>query len=177
MFTDSLNKSWGADYSCVAFMDLDGTLTDGTVTYDGANISRSFNVQDGHWIDRAYDSEILSIIVTSSKITRDIEQRVHVLGVPILSTYRLYKDNRQMDKSELPVVKDILAGTAITAHIGDDVNDHNLLLAVDFPYITKNSTEGLKNLWKGSLGAMTLPSGGNGAVSTYLHKLIQLTSP
>ena len=167
-FTDDLDTVWESYPAIVAFMDLDGVLTDGTVIYNGYAISRSFNVQDGHWMNRAsQEYPILPVIITSSPLTADIRQRVDVLKVPIFSTYA-----KSLDKIELAFVDEVLSSGLATAHLGDDINDHNLLLEVDYPFIPENATTGLLSKWE-AVNFISVPRGGHGAVSTYMFTLIE----
>lgn len=165
--TDDTGASFSlVDVKLIAFMDLDGTLTDGTVCYDGETVSRRFNVQDGRSINEAKTVGILPIIVTSSPLTMDIVKRANWLNIPL---YSAYKTN--VNKSLLPIVRDALAGDFITAHIGDDINDLILLNMVNFSFVPSNVNPSI------SLNESTerlLSSGGMGAVRDYMNYLINV---
>lgn len=151
----------------IAFMDLDGTLTDGNVIYDGEKVSRKYYLQDGHALSAAKQYGIHPIVVTSSPITKDIEQRFRWLQIPVFSNCTL-----KLDKALIPEVA-LLMENFDSAHIGDDVNDEQLLRCVDHAFIPSNHNPMLRNILDkvGINYTLLTASGGNGAIRDYIKLL------
>lgn len=171
LMIDSLGIEFCIDNAAklIAFMDLDGTLTDGTVLYDGQHTARRFNLQDGHAINEAKGSGIVPIVVTSSPITSDIKQRIGWLDIPVFTSHG------KTGKLMIPTVCDLL-NNFDCGHIGDDLNDLSLLTFVKHPFIPSNANPKLGiSLDKIGIKYTKLESsGGNGAVRDYLYELISI---
>lgn len=164
---DSIGTEFSvANNELIAFMDLDGTLTDGTVLYDGKRTSRRYFLQDGHAIGEAKRKGIFPIVLTSSPLTPDIKQRFSWLDIPIFCNLKR--------KSNFYFVWKHLFDEHTTAHIGDDLNDLEFMLHVDHKFIPSNANPQLGiNLEKLGINYIKLQSsGGNGAVRDYLQTII-----
>lgn len=109
-------------------LDCDGVMTDGSLYYaaDGTELRR-FNVRDGVGIKALIHAGIEVAFLTAST-TEAIAHRARALGVRHCLT-------GQEDKlGALTALCDMLGiGLAQTAHVGDDVNDLELLRAVGVP--------------------------------------------
>lgn len=157
----------------IAFIDLDGCMTDGTALYDGTKIARSYSLQDGHAINYAKNRGILPIVISSSPLTPDIEQRLWWLEINGIFDC--------VDKANNKFVLDLIERYP-TSHIGDDLNDLELLQKVDYPFIPKNCNPqlGIKlgiNKMPYLKKLTTLSSyGGNGAVRDYMYKLVEIAN-
>jgi 3-deoxy-D-manno-octulosonate 8-phosphate phosphatase (KDO 8-P phosphatase) len=65
----------------VIFLDVDGVLTDGNITYDsfGREV-KSFNVKDGYGIVRALNSGI-DVVVISGRFSSQVEKRLSLIHI------------------------------------------------------------------------------------------------
>lgn len=109
-------------------LDVDGTLTDGTITVSGGQFVRSFSVLDGQGIKTLQQLGVKVAIITAAKKqygVADIELRAQSLGINLL-----YTD--VTDK--LAVLKEIIDANGITlpqvAYMGDDLADLSVMQAV-----------------------------------------------
>ncbi len=106
----------------VIFLDVDGVLTDGNITYDsfGREV-KSFNVKDGYGIVRALNSGI-DVVVISGRFSSQVEKRCRELGIEKLF---------QGVADKLALAEDILRREGLTfesaAAMGDDIPDLPLL--------------------------------------------------
>ena len=101
----------------VLFIDVDGTLTDGTI-YMGAKgeIMKAFSVKDGHGLRHIHDQYgVIPVILTGRK-SMIVKHRCKELGISNI---------HQRVKDKVSVIKDYenLFTNCIFAYIGDDVND------------------------------------------------------
>lgn len=100
------------------FTDIDGTLTDGKISYDiFGNDIKHFNVKDGTSIKKLISNGILVILLTGRK-GRQNKQRAKELGIKYL--FQNVKDKKQFILSYVRkynlLIKD-------GAYFGDDIND------------------------------------------------------
>lgn len=144
-------------------MDVDGTLTDGTLNYsDKGEIIKSFNVKDGLGIKRLRDNRIIPVIITgrTSKSTalrckelkiehcfQGIENKLQILE-KLVSKYGL-------NKNEI-------------AYIGDDLNDLLIMKQLSFSAAPFDAVDEVKNTAK----FICRNNGGHGAVREYIDYII-----
>ncbi|MCI7404756.1 MAG: HAD hydrolase family protein [Pyramidobacter sp.] len=136
-------------------MDVDGTLTDGSVFIDAAgNEFKRFDIQDGMGMAlfRKAGGKVAWISGRFSAVT---ELRARELHVDFLA-------NGVAEK--LPVLRKIAAEAGVTAgeviFIGDDVNDRECVRWAGLGVAVANAVPALK----ASASHVTQRSGGNGAI-------------
>jgi 3-deoxy-D-manno-octulosonate 8-phosphate phosphatase (KDO 8-P phosphatase) len=148
-------------------IDVDGTLTDGGITYDGNGIeSKTFNVKDGLAMVSWQRLGGKIAIITGRKSTL-VEKRMNEINVTHL--YQGIKDKPSQ-------IETILKQENLTHHecaaIGDDMNDLVMLKNAKYsfapydanPFIYKSVTHPLQQ------------KGANAAVATMIEQLITLNN-
>jgi 3-deoxy-D-manno-octulosonate 8-phosphate phosphatase (KDO 8-P phosphatase) len=110
----------------IVFMDVDGTLTDGIIGYDGTGDSRHFWIRDGLALQWARDLEVLPVAI-SGRSSRAVELRLqdlhveHYLGI----------------QDKVAVAERVLRREKVTwqecVMVGDDLPDVPLLKRVGWP--------------------------------------------
>ncbi len=98
--------------------DVDGVMTDGSVTYDQNGIEyKTFNVKDGHGLVRAEKSGFITAIITARN-NGTVKHRAENLNIT-----ELY----QGQKFKLPALEEILKkynlGFENVSYMGDDLPD------------------------------------------------------
>ena len=101
----------------VAF-DVDGVMTDGSVTYDQNGIEyKTFNVKDGHGIVRLNKSGFITAIITARN-NGTVQHRAENLNITEIYQGQKYK---------LPALEEIMQKYGFTyenvAYMGDDIPD------------------------------------------------------
>ncbi len=146
-------------------LDVDGTLTDGKITYtQNGDEVKSFCVKDGlaiaSWIKLG--KQVAIITGRSSKI---IERRAKELGIE-----HFYQGIH--NKKE--VLEDLLKSLNLTmknvASMGDDLNDYVMLNHSKLSYVPHNASEHVKKI----ATEVLLANGGDGAAREMIEKLIVL---
>lgn len=147
----------------VIFLDVDGVLTDGTISYDiyGREVKR-FNVKDGYGIVRALNSGI-EIVVLSSRFSSQVEKRCRELGV---------KEVYQGISDKLSFAEEFLEKRSLsfdeTAAMGDDLPDLPLLRKVRVSGAPADAVPQVKVL----VDFISRASGGRGAVREFMDFLL-----
>lgn len=98
--------------------DVDGVMTDGSVTYDENGVEyKTFNVKDGHGIVRANKSGFITAIITARQ-NGTVQHRAENLHITEIYQGQKYK---------LPALEEIMAKYGFTyenvAYMGDDIPD------------------------------------------------------
>lgn len=98
--------------------DVDGVMTDGSVTYDENGIEyKTFNVKDGHGIVRANKSGFITAIITARN-NGTVQHRAENLNITEIYQGQKYK---------LPALEEILSKHNLSyenvAYMGDDIPD------------------------------------------------------
>jgi len=143
--------------------DVDGVLTDGGLYYDenGGEIRR-FHVLDGLGIQNLMEEKVQVCIISRSS-TKSIAHRSRVLGI----TYCYLGV-----KNKLDTMKDLLIELNLSfsevAHIGDDLNDLELMTNVGLPITVPKAVNEVKNIAK----IITKKNGGDGAVREITDMII-----
>lgn len=145
-------------------LDLDGTLTDGGIYYtDEGTELRKYFVQDGFGIQLLHKAGFATCLITQSD-TPGIARRAERLKIP--HAYFGIHD-------KLPVLKKICAALGIgldaVAHIGDDLNDLELLQAIGLPLAPANARPEVK----AAAAYVTEAAGGQGAVREICDLLLR----
>ncbi|TCS64053.1 KdsC family phosphatase [Varunaivibrio sulfuroxidans] len=160
---DDLKKK--LQYIKVLSLDVDGVLTDGGMYFDDhGGQMRKFNVKDGMGIKLVQRAGIEVCIITAST-TPSIRHRAESLGIE-----RAYLGVRD----KLGTLREICAKLGVTldqvAHIGDDINDVDVLRAVGLP-LTVNDAVAAVN----AVARYVVPrSGGQGAVRYVCDLLVEV---
>lgn len=102
----------------VMAFDVDGVMTDGSVTYDENGVEyKTFNVKDGHGLVRAERSGFITAIITARK-NGTVKHRAENLNIT-----EIY----QGQKFKLPALEEILKkynlGFENVSYMGDDLPD------------------------------------------------------
>lgn len=144
--------------------DVDGVLTDGGLYYDekGSELRR-YNVLDGMGLKRLQAIGVRVCIITQSA-TGAITSRGERLGVDYCFT--------GVD-DKLPRYRQLLDELALTpdetSHIGDDVNDLELLQAVGVAVTVPAATAPVLRACR----FITAKGGGNGAVREFAEAILE----
>ncbi len=144
-------------------LDVDGTLTDGKITYtqNGDEI-KSFSVKDGlaiaSWIKLG--REVAIITGRSSKI---VERRAKELG--ITHFYQGIHNKKEVLEN---LLKELNLTMENVASMGDDLNDYVMLKASKRSYVPSDASAYVKTIATEVLTA----KGGDAAVREMIEKLI-----
>jgi len=144
-------------------LDVDGVLTDGSITYDkeGNNLI-TFNVHDGYGINFALANG-LSVGVITGRKSEAVKHRIKDLGIKDffngaidkVTPYEKIKQKYNLSDDEI-------------AYIGDDILDIPVLQRVGLPIVTKNARIETKKYAK----YITQEKGGNGAVREVIDMIL-----
>ncbi len=135
--------------------DVDGVMTDGSVTYDENGVEyKTFNVKDGHGLVRAVKSGFITAIITARN-NGTVEHRAKNLN--ITEVYQGCKD-------KLSALNEILAKYNLkyenVAYMGDDLPDICILEKAGLACCPKDAVEEVKRI----CNFKSLIDGGRGAV-------------
>ncbi len=145
--------------------DVDGCLTDGGITYGNHEDEeyKTFNVKDGFGIVSWIKLGGKCAIITGRK-SNVVERRAKELGV-----HYLFQDV----KDKKAILQEILEKEALgfehVAAIGDDLNDMNLLDAVQLSFAPNDAVDFVKNRVK----IVLANCGGKGAVREMIDHVIK----
>lgn len=146
-------------------LDIDGTLTDGSLHYDAeGRVMRTFNVRDGVGIQRLMAAGIEVAFVSAGRAGA-IQHRAEHLGVHHVHT-------SVHDKLETirDIARQLGLGLDEVGHAGDDLNDLKVLEAVGAPMTVADGIDAAKRLAL----YVTEREGGKGAVREIAELLIEL---
>lgn len=135
--------------------DVDGVMTDGSVTYDQNGIEyKTFNVKDGHGIVRANKSGFITAIITARQ-NGTVQHRAENLHITEIYQGQRYK---------LPALEEIMAKYNFTyenvAYMGDDIPDICILEKVALACCPKDAVKEVL----GVCNFISSINGGRGAV-------------
>lgn len=145
-------------------LDVDGTLTDGKITYDNkGNEFKSFNVKDGLGIATWIKLGKKAAIITGRK-SQIVENRAKELGITYIKQGISNKANALyeiLDQSQIYIDE--------VAIIGDDLNDLSMFKIAKYTFAPKDSAKEIQKI------AHTILSkkGGKGAVREMIDILIK----
>ena len=136
-------------------MDIDGTLTDGSVYYGpSGELFKRFGVKDGMGITLLRKSDIKTAFLTSEK------SPINDTRASKLKIDKVVQDSRNKTGDIEQIAKSFNYSLEETAFIGDDVNDLHALGLAGFSACPANSTKAIKNQvdyisnYEGGMGAV-----------------------
>lgn len=145
-------------------IDVDGTLTDGSIYYDDSGEStRKFHVHDGFGIKTLMNTGIECVILTAKR-SKAVEHRALQLGI-----VELYQGIQDKAKALNQIVDKLNILTDSVAYIGDDINDLPALKLVGLPIAVANANTEVKQ----AAVYITNKQGGYGAVREVCDLIIQ----
>ena len=135
--------------------DVDGVMTDGSVTYDENGVEyKTFNVKDGHGIVRANKSGFITAIITARN-NGTVKHRAENLNITEIYQGQKYK---------LPALEEIMAKYGFTyenvAYMGDDIPDICILEKVGLACCPNDAVKEVKAI----CNFVSTINGGRGAV-------------
>ncbi len=147
-------------------LDVDGVLTDGTLTVNGdGSESKSFNSLDGHGI-KMWRKAGLKVGFLSGRLSGPTKHRAEQLGVDYV-----FEDCQD----KLPVMEKLLEQIGMSAekaaYIGDDLPDLPVMKYVGFGAAVANAVDEVKQY---ADYVTTLPGGG-GAVREVIEYILKST--
>ena len=146
-------------------LDVDGTLTDGKITYDSNGVeTKSFDVADGLAIavwTKKFGKKAAIITGRNSTV---VEKRAKELGINHL---------HQGINDKQKVLNDILEKEGLNfsqvAAIGDDLNDYNMLKKAGLSFAPSNASSYIQDI----VNVTCKNSGGDGAVREMLEYIFK----
>lgn len=147
-------KAKASKIKLLAF-DVDGVMTDGSVTYDENGVEyKTFNVKDGHGLVRMNKSGFITAIITARN-NGTVRHRAENLGITEL---------RQGQKYKLPALEEMLQKYNLTfeqvAYMGDDLPDVCILEKVGLACCPKDAVDEVLEI----CDFVSSKDGGRGAV-------------
>lgn len=135
--------------------DVDGVMTDGSVTYDENGVEyKTFNVKDGHGIVRANKSGFITAIITA-RHNGTVRHRAENLKITEIYQGQKYK---------LPALEEIMSKYGFTyeniAYMGDDIPDICILEKVGIASCPNDAVDEVLNI----CNFISSKNGGRGAV-------------
>lgn len=135
--------------------DVDGVMTDGSVTYDENGVEyKTFNVKDGHGLVRARKSGFVTAIITARN-NGTVKYRAENLNITELCQGQKYK---------LPALEEIMAKYNFSfdevAYMGDDIPDICILEKVGLACCPNDAVKEVKKI----CNYVSSINGGRGAV-------------
>ncbi len=148
----------------VLFLDVDGVLTDGTITYDvyGREVKR-FSVKDGYGIVRAINTGI-DVVVVSGRFSSQVEKRCRELGIK--EVYQGVSDKLSFAERYL---KERSLSFESAAAMVDDLPDLPLLKRVRISGAPKDAVPEVKVV----VNFVSRAPGGKGAVREFIDYLLK----
>jgi len=145
-------------------LDVDGTLTDGSVYMDGEGHEfKRFDIQDGMGI-AMLRREGLEVAIISGRFSASTDQRAKDLSIPFVF-------NGVKDKLEtlMSLAERLNLKPEEVAYMGDDVNDIECIKWAGFGVAVANAREEVKR----SADYVTASMGGRGAVREVADMLLK----
>lgn len=135
--------------------DIDGVMTDGSITYDENGIEyKTFNAKDGHGIAKIVRSGLLTAIITGRK-NGTVERRAMDLK---------FSEVYQGVKNKLPILEALLQKYELdfsqVSYMGDDEPDIPILQKVGIAACPSDAVDKVRKV----CNFISSKSGGHGAV-------------
>jgi 3-deoxy-D-manno-octulosonate 8-phosphate phosphatase (KDO 8-P phosphatase) len=147
-------------------LDVDGVLTDGTLTIDGdGSESKSFSVLDGHGI-RLWRRAGLKVTFLSGRAAEATRMRAKQLDVE----YVLEDCHYKLDALE-KFLGEVNLSPAQVAYVGDDLPDLPAIRHVGFGVAVANAVDEVKQ----HADFVTTRPGGGGAVREVIEYILKST--
>ncbi len=146
-------------------LDVDGTLTDGKITYSNSGDEiKSFDVSDGLAIatwTKQFGKKAAIITGRTSKI---VEKRAQDLKIE-----HLYQGIHNKDEVLQKILDDEGISWNQVAAIGDDLNDYKMLKKAGLSFTPANGSSYIKEI----VNVVCINSGGNGAVREMMEYIFK----
>ncbi|MCF6351241.1 MAG: HAD-IIIA family hydrolase [Flavobacteriaceae bacterium] len=145
--------------------DIDGVLTDGTVTiFPNGELIRKMNIKDGYALKTAVDMGF-NICIISGGNNKSVLTRLQNLGIKDIylgvhtKTNQLYEylENNQLK------LENVL-------YMGDDIPDYQVMELVALPTCPQDAAPEIKNIAK----YVSHKKGGNGAVRDIIEQVLKV---
>lgn len=145
-------------------LDVDGVMTDGSITLDGSGMeSKSFHVRDGHGIKMAQRAGIIIGIITG-RSSEVVNIRARELGID---------EVHQGAQKKIGVFEAILVKHGFrddeVAYIGDDVVDADIFRRAGLSAAVADCDPSVR----GSVDLITKAAGGKGAVREVINLILK----
>ncbi len=144
-------------------MDVDGTLTDGDMTFCNGEQVKSFHVHDGLGIRLAINYGLRVAWITGNVATA-VAERAEMLGVE-----DLYQGARYKSEALADLARRHKADVEEIAYIGDDLNDLPAFRAAGFTFAVGDACAEVKEV----ADAITQRAGGRGAVREAIETILK----
>jgi 3-deoxy-D-manno-octulosonate 8-phosphate phosphatase (KDO 8-P phosphatase) len=146
----------------ILFMDLDGTLTDGVIVFDGRGDARNFWIRDGLALTWARDLGIVPVVI-SGRSSEAVEARMADLRI----------ECHQGIEDKVEVAQAIIEREETTwdrcVMMGDDLPDVALMKRVGWPIAVPDAQPEVLKVAK----TVTRMPGGRGAVREVVEMLLR----
>ena len=144
--------------------DVDGVLTDGSITIDNAGIeSKTFHVRDGLGI-KLWQRSGFHFGLLTARNSQIVKLRAAELGIEIV---------RQGFAEKLPIAREIFQQLGVdptqVCYIGDDLHDLPVLHEVGLPVAVADAVSEVRDAAKW----ITNSPGGRGAVRELIERLLK----
>ncbi|MEZ6135646.1 MAG: HAD hydrolase family protein [Pirellulaceae bacterium] len=144
--------------------DVDGVLTDGSITIDNAGVeSKSFYVRDGLGI-KLWQRAGFKFGLLTARNSQIVKLRATELGIDIV---------RQGFEEKLPIAREVFVQVGVEPHevcyIGDDLQDLPVLWEVGLPVAVADAAHEVQTAAKW----VTQARGGRGAVREVVERLLR----
>ena len=146
----------------IIFLDLDGTLTDGVITFDVQGDQRNFSIRDGLALQWARDLGVLPVVI-SGRTSKAAELRMADLG---LEHYLGARD-------KVAVAEEVLRREGVRweecVMVGDDLPDVPMLKRVGWAVAVPDAVAEVKAVAR----TVTAASAGHGAVREVVERVLR----
>jgi len=148
-------------------LDVDGCLTDGSLTYSADAIeSKAFNVKDGLGISTWIKMGNHAAIITG-KNSEIVKRRADELGIQ-----HLFQGIKDKDRVLREIVDSLGISFDEVAAIGDDLNDLNMLQLANRSFTPANGVKEIQEI----VDTVLSKKGGEGAVREMIDILVEENS-
>lgn len=147
-------------------LDVDGTLTDGKITYDSNGVeTKSFDVKDGMAIASWTKKFGLQAAIITGRNSTIVEKRAKELDIK-----HLYQGVHNKDEVLENILKEENISWKNVAAIGDDLNDYKMLSKAHLSFCPADAVDSIKNIVK----VVCSKNGGEGAVREMIEYIFKL---
>lgn len=148
----------------LAAFDVDGVMTDGSITYDENGIEyKTFNAKDGHGITMLNNAGIITAIITA-RSNGTVQHRAENLK---------FKEIHQGSKNKIQTLTEILEKYNLTleqtAYMGDDLPDICILGKAGLSGCPNDAVDEVKNISR----FISSKNGGRGAVREFCEFILK----
>lgn len=148
----------------LAAFDVDGVMTDGSITYDENGVEyKTFNAKDGHGITMLNNAGIITAIITARN-NGTVQHRAENLK---------FKEIHQGSKNKIETLNEILKKYNLTleetAYMGDDLPDLCILEKAGFSGCPADAVDEVKK----TAHFISAKNGGRGAVREFCEIIVK----